>query len=378
MTQRRVFVVAALALLIAAAWLLRGTNQSAPGSGAVAGSGRQSATSVPGALAAAATATPSVAPASPTPAALTTLAHAAADDYRRQARYPPSSRPIEAGAQDPILRDREVSQNTFPGPGGRDPALTVFPAHVSFESPDAVVLYAYLSLAGQRVAAARIDGAVVTPDGRTVAQLSYHDDGQGADTASGDALFTAELPSEVLQNAPTASYLVRVHAVTADGEDRLGATGFLYSRPDAQLTGHYADSMVDGSLQIDAEVAVQAAGRFHLEATLYGQDGQPLAWAQNAQQFAPGIHHLPLSFYGLILREKAMDGPYVLRYVALSTATTMPNAKNRLVENAYVTQAYPVTDFSDRPFDDPNLLDTAARLERDGGLTSPAAATHSP
>ena len=40
-------------------------------------------------------------------------------------------------------------------------------------------------------------------------------------------------------------------------------------------------------------------------------------------------------------------------------------AKNRLVENAYRTGAYQVSAFSDRPFDDPQLLEAAKRIEDD-------------
>jgi hypothetical protein len=41
-----------------------------------------------------------------------------------------------------------------------------------------------------------------------------------------------------------------------------------------------------------------------------------------------------------------------------------------VVENAYSTAPYRAADFSDRPYDDPNLLDAAARLER-GGAAAP-------
>jgi hypothetical protein len=164
---------------------------------------------------------------------------------------------------------------------------------------------------------------------------------------------------------------VRVHALSADGDERTGATGFLYSRPDAQLTGRYTDAVVGGNLELQAEVQVQDAGRFHLQGTLYTQSGTPLAWAQNALTLPPGTHWIALSFFGLILRERGEDGPYVLRFAALSTTTSMPNAKNRLVENAYVTGPYRAAEFSDRTYDDPRLIDAAERLER-GSAAEPA------
>jgi hypothetical protein len=111
---------------------------------------------------------------------------------------------------------------------------------------------------------------------------------------------------------------------------------------------------------------VTTAGRFHVEATLYGAGGaEKIAWAQAAQWLEPGTHWLDLGYYGLILRERGIDGPYVLRYVALSTTTAMPNAKNRVVENAYQTAAHRAASFSDTPYDDPALLEAARRVEED-------------
>jgi hypothetical protein len=167
---------------------------------------------------------------------------------------------------------------------------------------------------------------------------------------------------------------VQVEAQLDGTEERKGATSFMYASPHAQLTGNYRDAVVDGSLVVGAEIEVTQAGRFHLEATLYGSDGLvKIAWAQAAQWLEPGTHWLDLAYYGLILRERGLDGPFVLRYVALSTTSEMPNAKNRVVENAYATGPYQVSAFSDRPFDDPQLLEAAKRIEDDpmpGGVES--------
>lgn len=292
------------------------------------------------------------------------LAETAAADYRRRAQYPPWSTPINDSGEDPLVRDREVSPNITRGPKGEEPSLVTFPDQISFEAPDRVVLYAYLSVNGTPVRASSIDGEIRDPHGIVLVRLQYSDDGHDGDPQGGDAIYTVQVdPAGDVEGRLNGSYAVRVHAVTADGDERFGTTGFLFSNPDAQLSGRYVDRIVDGNLEIGAEVEVSAAGRFHLAASLYTQDGRPLAWAQNALQLDPGVHTIPLSFFGRIFRQRADGGPYVLRFVGLSTTTEMPNAKNRLVENAYVTQAYGVDVFSDRPFDDPNLLDAANRLQ---------------
>jgi hypothetical protein len=54
------------------------------------------------------------------------------------------------------------------------------------------------------------------------------------------------------------------------------------------------------------------------------------------------------------------------------TTTQMPNAKNRLTEANHQTAAYDLGSFTDRPFNDPGLLDASERLEHElaevGGL----------
>ena len=45
--------------------------------------------------------------------------------------------------------------------------------------------------------------------------------------------------------------------------------------------------------------------------------------------------------------------------------SAMPNAKNRVQENAYLTSAYRASAFTDQPFNDPVMIDAAERLEHD-------------
>lgn len=292
------------------------------------------------------------------------LSRITADDYRQRARHPRWSQPLADDEEDPLLRDRKVSPVSSTGPNGEEPTLTVFPDQVSFEAPDSVLLYAFLSVGGQRIAADAIRAIVEDADGNQIGEVTYRDDGDDGDVLAGDGLYTARLTVEGGLPDRTASYLVKVRATTFDQQERLAAGGFLYSKPDAQLTGTYRDSREGGDLAIDAEVDVKGSGRFHLEATLYSADGKvPIAWAQQAAELSSGQQWLRLRFHGLVLHEEQLDGPYLLRYAALSTTTQMPNAKNRLVENAYVTGRYRAADFSDQPFNDPDLLEAADRIE---------------
>src|SRR5262249_57160478 len=252
------------------------------------------------------------------------------------------------------------------GRNGAEPTLRVFPAAMSFESPEPAVVYAELTMRGRPLAGRQIRGTLTTESLEPLADVLFHDDGLDGDAVADDSRYTAVFPADGLGRGLSTSYLVQVRALLDGDDDRRAAASFLYASPHAQLTGNYRDAVVDGSLVVGVEIEVSEPGRFHVEATLYGPDGvEKIAWAQAAQWLDPGTHWLDLSYYGLILRERGIDGPYVLRYVALSTTDEMPNAKNRVVENAYRTAAYPASSFSDRPFDDPDLLEAARRIEQD-------------
>lgn len=300
-----------------------------------------------------------------------TLAGATADDYSRRARFPRSSQPLEDGI-DPIVRDREVTPGKSAGPEGTRPTLVVWPAKTGFEAPGPIVVHAYLAHDDRKVDPRALHGEIRTQQGGVLAALEFRDDGANSDATANDLVYTAVVaPGRERVLDFKGAQLVEVRAEIESGEERIATSGFLYSVPLARLTGRYRDSIVDGNLVVQAEVQVDAAARFHLEATLAETDGTPLAWAQNAQTLEAGTGWIALTYWGLILRERGAAGPYQLSSVALSTTGEMPNQKNDVVSGAYVTKPHPVTAFSDRPYNDPDLLDAAARLRADapaGGL----------
>jgi hypothetical protein len=292
------------------------------------------------------------------------LEHDAAADYRWRARYPASSLPLRSEV-DPVASENQVLSGVSRDPEKQDPTLTVSPRQATFEAPDPIVLDARLTEGGRPVAAEALRAEVRTIGGALLARLTFHDDGTQGDAQAGDLLFTAAFqPAADRAEAFTHGTFVMVEARTLEGELRVATTGFMYSMPNAHLTGRYRDSIEDGHLVIAAEVAVTEAGRLHLEATLAAADGKPIAWAQNALELAEGTGWIPLTFWGLILHERGVDGPYVLRTVALTRpGDAPPGQRAAAVANAYRTRAYHAAQFTDRAFNDPVLLEKAKRLD---------------
>ena len=324
----------------------------------------------PAPVAQAATPTPAVASPEPAPGPeaapdpvsipqLRGLAGKAAEDYRERARFPPWSRPLPEG-RDPLREDREVVPARSLPPT-LVPGLVIRTAKTGFVRPEPVVVHAALQHEGENVAAASLRGELRDARNELVATLAFRDDGLGPDLQAGDLEFAAEVAAaEDWRGA----YLVSVAATTREGELRAATTGFLYSAPLAALTGRVRDAVVDGDLVVEVELEVDAASRFHLEATLSDPGGLALAWSQNAGRLEPGRHWFPLTFYGLVLREAGRDGPYVVRSLALTTVDGIPNQKSELVRDAHRTRAYEALDFHGDPFEDPALLETADQLER--------------
>lgn len=289
------------------------------------------------------------------------VASETAREYRERARFPESSRALKAGEKDPVKEKRTATRQSQRGPEGKGAALSVWAGAVSFEKGRPIDLFSTI----EGGVALEVSADVVGEAGDLVAHVTYVDDGKGADRKAGDGIWSARLRMPAgLEPELAASYMVKVRSRLLDGDVRETVGGFLYSNPAAHLTGRYRDEVRDGNLVIQAEVDVARSGRFHLAGTLHTLKGEPLGTAQSGIELEPGKHWIELSFYGLMFHDRKVAGPYRLGTLAFSTTGGMPNALNDLVENAYVTRAWSLRQMKSTPFNNPQLLETASRLER--------------
>ncbi|HEX3129027.1 MAG TPA: hypothetical protein VH394_16965 [Thermoanaerobaculia bacterium] len=291
------------------------------------------------------------------------FAQETAKDYRIRARFPESSHALAPGEKDPVKEKRTATHQSARGPEGKGAALAIWAGSVSYEVGRPVTLFATVE-GSIGNGALEVSADVVGEAGDLVAHVDYNDQGRGGDHKAGDGVWTARfrMPAGV-EPEVAASYMVKVRSRLSDGDVRETVGGFLYSNPGAHLTGRYRDALRDGSLVVSAEVDVARAGRFHLAGTLYSQKGEPVGTAQAAAELEPGRQWIDLTFYGLMFHDRQVAGPFRLGTVALTTAGSMPNALNDLVENAYVTRAWRLDQMTAKPFANVILLDAAARLE---------------
>lgn len=291
-----------------------------------------------------------------------TLALETAKEYRHAARYPNHSTVIAKGGIDPI-REKRTPNVVTSGRAQDGPTLTLMSRKISYEYPSQVDFFATVT-GGQPLV---ISGEVTREDGGKAGVVRFFDDGVGIDAAAGDGIWSGRVEfTERRRPALADSYLVKVDATFGNGETKTGVSGFLYSQPHARLTGRYRDTVQNGSLVVEAQVEVSQAGRFHLAGTLATLDGSPVGTAQAAQRLEPGKHWIRLEFYGLMFHERGAEGRFRLASLALATTTSMPNAWNDLVENAYTTRPISLGAMTSQGFGRPELLDSANRLEAEG------------
>ena len=309
-------------------------------------------------------------------------AKAAAARYRKAARYPRTSRPLEEGL-DPIATTR-IPKVDHEGDGRREPRLLAYPALTNFEAPGEVVIYAEVvelrmapdrgergrdqereRLKQFRIGAQSIRGVLQTNDGVTIAPLQFHDDGTHGDAQPNDDYFTATYtPDPDAPKAFRGQYQVLVQAQPDKGPELTTTTSFVYSVQIAHLTGHYRDAIVDGNLQIDAELEVEEAGRFRIESTLIRTvDAKMITYGYGEADLGIGTHWVPLTYYGLNFHDMKADGPYSMFSTMLSTIDANGAQESDVVPNAHTTKPYKVAEFGKQPFNDPEYTQKAEYYE---------------
>ncbi len=195
------------------------------------------------------------------------------------------------------------------------------------------------------------------------------DDGTGADRGSGDLAYTAALvPSEEQQ---TAFFKGGEHVfveVAFEAPNGLGlmryALTMTYSRePNATLDGKNSDQVTNGNLVVSVGVHATQAGTYRVIGSLYSGDGQrAIAFASASAAVAEGDGSIPLSFFGKVIHDSGIDGPYELRYMMLfERVKEGEEIAGDTVDDAYTTAAYSAKSFPDTawvpPPDDTEVVD---------------------
>jgi hypothetical protein len=294
-----------------------------------------------------------------------------AETYRTRARYPSLSEPLQNN-NDPVANATTPAVHKDGVPGQPDaPTLVHYGVAAYNEADQPLVLHAYLvDRYEQKMRPDSLTASLVSGEmgGRIIAKQPMQDG--GPEDVAGDLVYTVvfKLPEELQAEATKP----RIYTVILTAETPMGTiratNGFLVGSMGIRDTGRYADRLSSDDkgthLTVDAEFDVKKRGRYHVQASLYDRNGEGIGWAQASAQLEPGLHQIPLTFYGLMLFEKGTDGPYELRHLVYANVTVMPGTRSEDRRPEFTTKAYKASQFTSKPFDDPMFLSKAETLER--------------
>ncbi len=278
--------------------------------------------------------------------------------------YPPGSQPLTEGTN-PAKQDKEEMPLD-----PREGITVIFGPRIAVvHPPDPMVIDLEVrNRLGARLpvtnAVARFRADRTDPKTGPWFTATFVDDGSGADLAAGDSAFTATyLPADDAKTAFSkggshvyVEVTFECPAAVANPGPHTFPTTMTYSRePDASLNGKYTDDVENGSLVVNAGVTAKQAGSYRVIASLYGNDGQQaIAFASQTAQLGVGDGSIPLLFFGKILYDRGIDGPYQVRYAMLfEELPGLDVIPGDTVDPAYTTKAYRARDFAAASYVEP-------------------------
>ncbi|HEY8038925.1 MAG TPA: hypothetical protein VIF15_03995 [Polyangiaceae bacterium] len=267
--------------------------------------------------------------------------------------YPPWSQPLTEGS-DPATTVAE--DNPVDAKSGLHVVLG--PRRQVVHPPDAIVID--MKVLNRLGAAVAVGDPVVRfrPDRTTVEsgpwfEVPFTDDGSHAYVAT-------FFPSSEQQAALFKGGEHVFVEVKLEAPDGLGLRRYplivMYSRqPHAKIAGKYSDTVAGGNLVVSVGVTATQPGKYRLIGSLYAGDGQrAIAFATATTSVEQGDGTVALTFFGKVLHDSGIDGPYDLRYLMLfEQVQEGEEIPGETVDNAYTTAAYRATSFSAAAYQPP-------------------------
>lgn len=281
-------------------------------------------------------------------------------------RFPPSSQPLRKDMKD-VLEPNRRWETPLPlalatGAGGKDTPKT---GDLSFElTGNAFTIIGQSSLVAtlevfrgdhQRIAVDVTTATLTAVDtGKTVAtNVSLGDDG--------DHLYRASITPAAIDGLQGYRGLVKLDVgfVPSEGDHRPAQASLDFkvsSAAPAVFSGVAGEKLGPEGLEIDVDVQVTEPGQYFVQGCIFDAKDDPIGFAVARPQLAAGRGSVPLVFFGLLFHDANASGPYVFKTL---TGNRMPAAGERDHADmepwtgTYRTQAYAVSDFSDKEWESP-------------------------
>jgi hypothetical protein len=150
-------------------------------------------------------------------------------------------------------------------------------------------------------------------DGKRFGAVSAEvsDNGQNGDETSGDGIYTFQWKPMKADWGE----MSLVADITYGPGKKSQVTASFFSSPNisAKFNGNFTEQIEDGSLIVKATINVLRKGKYHLEANLKDKkNGEFIAYSIFDGSLNSGTQEVKFIFFGKILRDKGLDGPYIV------------------------------------------------------------------
>jgi hypothetical protein len=264
--------------------------------------------------------------------------------------YPPTSQPLRPGSQDLLNPDQRYEK---PRPLGKNREVTfVFTADRYYYTGDKVAHVWLEVLRGNAPAdGVRVHRAIALAEGESASSAPV-DLGLRRDGArwSSDLELEKEFPEH------HGTILLQVAFAVGGGEVHEEAIRIFTTPPDripARLTGNFLDFVREGSLYVEMGVEVFEAGFFRFDANLYDRNGDPVAFSVFKGDLPAGEQWVPLEFFGKVLRDEGALAPYTVEQIrGYRFLDGQTPDRERMADEPFThrTAAYDLARFSDEEY----------------------------
>jgi hypothetical protein len=180
--------------------------------------------------------------------------------------------------------------------------------------------------------------------------VNFRDDGSGADTQSGDGIYSAQLQPAQQGFAAFAGTIRMLAQVSAGGEQGVAHFDVVYTPAVPATWAGTRDALEAGSLNFYLKANVLQAGRYVVSARVDDANGTPFALLQFNDEVAAGQREFKLTLFGALVRDKNPAFPLRLRDVEgfLLLADKFPDRAMmaRQVGDVHRSARYAVDSFS--------------------------------
>ncbi|MCB1303040.1 MAG: hypothetical protein KDK37_02125 [Leptospiraceae bacterium] len=257
--------------------------------------------------------------------------------YKKWAQYPPSSRPLYAWQEDltnpfefkqpprgVIQKPAEGCEMTKDGVPNCDKPAQFAQEKCEMWAERSISVgtgdfHVYLRCGDEKGNAVKIQDIqpkVYTKLFRqtkgTLPPIGFGDDGENGDEKANDGIYTFLV-------RPTANdwgdMYLEADMVVNGNKHNQRAGWFSTPHTVATFGTNITDSLSQGSLEVRVPVTIKKPGYYQFDANLQQKDGKKEFVATSSWQgkLEAGSQDIPLVFFGKILKDRGIDGPYVVR-----------------------------------------------------------------